>query len=83
MNEFDRVGFMMEIIDAAVYLESVQLLSGGWEIAPGSPEGERNVITGEVIRAIGTAVGQTVDVPDVTGLSEGIANTTISICSSF
>jgi beta-lactam-binding protein with PASTA domain len=76
MNEFDRAGFMIEIADAAIYLESTQLLTGGWENILGS--GERNVITGDVIRAIDSALGQTIDVPDVTGLSEGNANTTIT-----
>jgi len=52
LNEFDRSGNLSEILGATSYLESAQLLTGGWENYGGA--GENNTITGEALW--GTAV---------------------------
>jgi hypothetical protein len=41
---------LTEIGDAGNYLQSIQLVTGGWENYPGY--GEKNEITGEVLRAM-------------------------------
>jgi beta-lactam-binding protein with PASTA domain len=52
LEAFDRSGYLMQIRDAANYVQSVQLETGGWENYPG--EGENNESTGEALRAIMT-----------------------------
>ncbi|MHC4619015.1 MAG: PASTA domain-containing protein [Planctomycetota bacterium] len=52
LNEFDRAGFLTEISDGGIYLQNVQLTSGGWENYDGSTEGEINEITGEALRGL-------------------------------
>jgi len=48
--EFDRTAYSTSIIDAGVYLQSVQLETGGWENY--TYAGENNRITGQVLSAI-------------------------------
>jgi beta-lactam-binding protein with PASTA domain len=79
LNEFDRAGYLLEIRDASVYLQSVQLVTGGWENYPGYDE--RNEITGEALRGIAVAAAQPVVVPDVVGMTEPDANSAIAAIS--
>ncbi|MBA7709347.1 hypothetical protein ES703_118262 [subsurface metagenome] len=55
LNEFDRAGYLTQISDADIYLQTVQLVTGGWENYPGS-DYEENSITGEVLRGIAVAI---------------------------
>ncbi len=50
LQEFDAVGYAAEIQNAATYLRSVQLASGGWENYTGW--GENNEVTGEALWAV-------------------------------
>ncbi|HUT28368.1 MAG TPA: PASTA domain-containing protein [Sedimentisphaerales bacterium] len=77
LNEFDRAGYLIEIIDAGNYLQSVQLATGGWEDYVGSFEGEENRISGEALHGIATAIGRPVTVPNVVGMGEADANLAI------
>jgi beta-lactam-binding protein with PASTA domain len=55
LNEFDGAEYLSNINNARLYLQGCQLATGGWENYIGSAEGENNQITGEALRAIGTA----------------------------
>jgi beta-lactam-binding protein with PASTA domain len=77
LNEFDRAGYLTEIIDAGNYLQSIQLATGGWENYVGSFEGEENRISGEALHGIATAIGRPVTVPNVVGMGEADANLAI------
>jgi hypothetical protein len=50
LEAFDRSSYLMQIRDAANYVQSIQLETGGWEDYPG--EGENNQSTGEALQAI-------------------------------
>ncbi|MHC4154127.1 MAG: PASTA domain-containing protein, partial [Planctomycetota bacterium] len=52
LEAFDRSSYLMQIRDAANYVQSVQLETGGWENYPG--EQENNESTGEALQAIMT-----------------------------
>ncbi|MHC4575283.1 MAG: PASTA domain-containing protein, partial [Planctomycetota bacterium] len=70
LNEFERAGYLTEICDAGIYLQNVQLPGGGWENYVGAPEGESPEITGEALRGITAAAGQSAVVPYAVGMSE-------------
>jgi hypothetical protein len=50
MDQFNRSAYASEINDATIYLQIVQLATGGWENNIGS--GETNEVTGEAITAL-------------------------------
>jgi hypothetical protein len=59
LNKVDRYSYFGVIQNAASYLKSVQLSSGGWDNYSGDPDGEDNEITGEALWAIAAAQGDT------------------------
>jgi beta-lactam-binding protein with PASTA domain len=74
LNEFNRSSYLTEIIDASIYLQSIQLATGGWENYPGYLE--NNQFTGEALWGIGVVL-QSAVVPDVVGETEPNATAAI------
>ncbi len=52
LNAADRIGYQTELNDGVVYLNNVQLPTGGWEDLVG--DGENNEVTAEALWAIGS-----------------------------
>jgi beta-lactam-binding protein with PASTA domain len=77
LGEFDRVDYLGEVSDAGIYLQTVQLVTGGWENYPGYLE--YNEYTGEALRGIAAALGQPVVVPEVVDENEADANSAITV----
>jgi beta-lactam-binding protein with PASTA domain len=75
LNEFNRSDYLAEIGAASIYLQSIQLVTGGWENFVGS--GEYNEFTGEALWGIVAAVGRSV-IPDVVDQNETDANSAIT-----
>ncbi|MHC4185159.1 MAG: PASTA domain-containing protein [Planctomycetota bacterium] len=77
LSEFDRAGYLTVIRDAGVYLQSVQLATGGWKnnVVGGD---EENETTGEALRGIAAVVSQPVAVPELIDLNQGDANLAIA-----
>ena len=61
LNEVDRQAYLVNIENAAAYLEGVRLPTGGWENFLG--EGENNEVTGESLWALWMAQQAQVDEP--------------------
>jgi parallel beta-helix repeat protein len=55
LNQVNRTTYLTNIHDAADYLISVQLGTGGWDNFPGDPGGENNELTGEALWGISAA----------------------------
>lgn len=54
LSEVDRANYLTEIYEALIYLQSAQLVTGGWENRPGW--GKTNENTGEALQGIAVAV---------------------------
>jgi beta-lactam-binding protein with PASTA domain len=78
LNEFERSSYLTELSDGGIYLQNIQLATGGWEDYINSIEGEINEITGEALRGIAIAAGQPVIVPNVADMNEADAASTLS-----
>jgi beta-lactam-binding protein with PASTA domain len=76
LNEVNRPAYLTEIYRALTYVESVQLVTGGWEYY--TMAGEKNEITGGALQGISVALAQSVVVPYVIDQTEIDANSTIT-----
>jgi hypothetical protein len=54
LNEFDRTGYSAELNTAGIYIQTVQLATGGWENT--TNDEEDNQITGEALWGMGAAL---------------------------
>jgi hypothetical protein len=56
LSEVDRPRYLTEIHRALIYLQTVQLVTGGWKNHTGTATSEDNQITGEALRGIAVAI---------------------------
>jgi beta-lactam-binding protein with PASTA domain len=74
LNEVNQTDYATEISDAAIFLQSVQLASGGWSNYGSGIEDNQS--TGEALRTMVITTGTPI-VPDVTALAQADANAAI------
>jgi hypothetical protein len=56
LNEFDRIGFSVEIGYGGIYIQTTQLGTGGWKNYTEDEDEEDNQITGEALWGMGVAL---------------------------